>query len=182
MDEPRGRRTSRATPGRDVGIRYTHYPDRHIDAHPNRYTDGNPDTDGDLRTNRYADAHIDANPHHHFHQYSRSTNTPTAPNHIVISEFRTLGPLGADDEFVELYNPTGAAVNIGGWLINKSSSCGTSTSDSGNHFVRHHPATRPALPASPPAVPTPASPTQTKPSRPALRMTAAWPWLIPALL
>ena len=53
------------------------------------------------------------------------TNTPTAPNHIVISEFRTTGPMGADDEFVELYNPTGAAVNIGGWLIKKSSSCGT---------------------------------------------------------
>ena len=54
------------------------------------------------------------------------TQTPTAPGHIVISEFRTLGPLGADDEFVELYNPTGAAVNIGGWLIKKSSGCGTS--------------------------------------------------------
>jgi hypothetical protein len=55
------------------------------------------------------------------------TNTPTAPNHIVISEFRTLGPNGADDEFVELYNPTGAAINIGGWLIRKSSSCSTTT-------------------------------------------------------
>jgi len=54
------------------------------------------------------------------------TNTPTAPNHIVISQFRTLGPLGADDELVELFNPTGAAVNIGGWLIRKSSACGTS--------------------------------------------------------
>jgi hypothetical protein len=50
--------------------------------------------------------------------------TPTAPNHIVISEFRTFGPNGASDEFVEIYNPTGAAVNIGGWQIRKSSSCG----------------------------------------------------------
>ncbi|HVM72554.1 MAG TPA: lamin tail domain-containing protein, partial [Anaerolineales bacterium] len=55
------------------------------------------------------------------------TSTPTATNHIVISEFRTIGPLGADDEFVELYNPTGAAVDLGGWLIRKSSSCGTTT-------------------------------------------------------
>jgi hypothetical protein len=41
----------------------------------------------------------------------------------VISEFRTIGPLGADDEFVELYNPTGAAVSIGGWMVLKSDSC-----------------------------------------------------------
>ena len=54
-----------------------------------------------------------------------STSTPTAPSHIVISEFRTSGPNGAEDEFVELYNPTGAAVNMGGWQIRKSSSCGT---------------------------------------------------------
>jgi len=53
------------------------------------------------------------------------TNTPVAPGHIVISQFRTRGPDGADDEFVELYNPTGAAVNISGWLIRNSSSCGT---------------------------------------------------------
>jgi hypothetical protein len=54
------------------------------------------------------------------------TATPTAPGHIVISEFRTIGPLGAEDEFVEIYNPTGLSVNIGGWLIKKSSGCGTS--------------------------------------------------------
>jgi hypothetical protein len=56
-----------------------------------------------------------------------ATSTPTAPAHLVISEFRTLGPNGAEDEFVEIYNPTGAAVNIGGWMVKKSSSCGTST-------------------------------------------------------
>jgi hypothetical protein len=56
------------------------------------------------------------------------TSTPTAPAHIVISEFRSTGPLGADDEFVELYNPTGAPVNIGNWLIYTSSGCGTSIS------------------------------------------------------
>ena len=56
------------------------------------------------------------------------TPTPSAPRHIVISEFRTIGPLGADDEFVELYNPTGTTVNIGNWYISKSSGCGTSLS------------------------------------------------------
>jgi len=55
-----------------------------------------------------------------------ATFTPLAPAHLVISEFRTLGPLGPSDEFVELFNPSGAAVNIGGWKIGNSSSCGTS--------------------------------------------------------
>jgi hypothetical protein len=52
------------------------------------------------------------------------THTPSAPNRIVISEFRTLSPAGLKDEFVELYNPTGAAVNIGYWQLSKSSGCG----------------------------------------------------------
>jgi hypothetical protein len=54
-----------------------------------------------------------------------ATPTPVAPDHLVISEFRSRGPNGTDDEFVELYNPTGAAANIGGWSIKRSSSCGT---------------------------------------------------------
>jgi hypothetical protein len=55
------------------------------------------------------------------------TSTPSSPVHLVISEFRTRGPNGSDDEFVELYNPTGAAVNIGGWSIRRSASCGATT-------------------------------------------------------
>jgi hypothetical protein len=55
------------------------------------------------------------------------TATPYAPSHMVISEFRTQGIFGADDEFVELYNPTGAAVNLSGWSVKRSSSCGTSS-------------------------------------------------------
>ncbi len=54
-----------------------------------------------------------------------STPTPFAPTHLVISEFRTRGPNGDNDEFVELYNPTGAAVNISSWSIRRSSDCGT---------------------------------------------------------
>lgn len=56
-----------------------------------------------------------------------ATQTPGAPSHIVISELRSRGPNGVDDEFVELYNPSGGAVNIGGWAIKRSSSCGSST-------------------------------------------------------
>jgi hypothetical protein len=55
------------------------------------------------------------------------TPTPNAPHHIVISEFATRGPLGASDEFIELYNPSGTPVNIGNWYISKSSDCGSST-------------------------------------------------------
>src|SRR5438128_1667118 len=36
---------------------------------------------------------------------------------IVISEFRVRGPQGPNDEFIELYNLSASAVNIGGWKI-----------------------------------------------------------------
>lgn len=39
------------------------------------------------------------------------------PDHVVISQFRIRGPLFANDEFVELFNPTSAAVSIGGWKL-----------------------------------------------------------------
>jgi hypothetical protein len=55
------------------------------------------------------------------------TATSSAPAHLVISELRSRGQLGTDDEFIELYNPTGGTVNIGGWTIKRSSSCGTTT-------------------------------------------------------
>jgi hypothetical protein len=44
---------------------------------------------------------------------------------VVISEFRTRGPGGGNDEFIELYNRTGSPIPIGGWTINKSSGCGS---------------------------------------------------------
>jgi len=53
------------------------------------------------------------------------TPTPLTPNHIVISEFRARGQNGAGDEFIEIFNPTGATVDISGWLVKKSSGCGT---------------------------------------------------------
>ncbi|HLM54635.1 MAG TPA: HYR domain-containing protein, partial [Pyrinomonadaceae bacterium] len=55
------------------------------------------------------------------------TITPdSTPGTVLISELRTSGPLGADDEFVELYNNTDAAVVVsaadasGGWALVKS--------------------------------------------------------------
>lgn len=48
-------------------------------------------------------------------------------NHVVISEFATRGAAGnASGEFVELYNPTNASVNISGWKLEYRSASGTS--------------------------------------------------------
>ncbi|HSE25082.1 MAG TPA: lamin tail domain-containing protein [Pyrinomonadaceae bacterium] len=46
---------------------------------------------------------------------------------IVISEFRTRGPNGANDEFVEIFNKGTVAVDVGGWKLRGSSSSGTIT-------------------------------------------------------
>jgi hypothetical protein len=55
------------------------------------------------------------------------TRTAGPPAYLVISEFRTRGPNGSDDEFVELFNPSGGAVNIGGWAVRRSASCAATT-------------------------------------------------------
>ncbi len=39
---------------------------------------------------------------------------------VVISEYRFRGPLGPNDEFIELFNAGGAPVNIGNWIISAS--------------------------------------------------------------
>src|SRR3954468_19436131 len=48
-----------------------------------------------------------------------------ASSSIVISELRVRGPAGGNDELIELYNPTAAAVDVGGWTINGSNNAGT---------------------------------------------------------
>ncbi len=49
--------------------------------------------------------------------------TSSGANHVVISEIQVAG-VSASDEFVELYNPTNAAVNVGGWLVQYKSATG----------------------------------------------------------
>ena len=44
---------------------------------------------------------------------------------VVISEFRTRGPNGGNDEFIELYNLSSSTVDLSGWKINGSNSTGS---------------------------------------------------------
>jgi hypothetical protein len=52
---------------------------------------------------------------------SQATGTITAntPGTLLISELRTRGPGGANDDFVELYNNTNAAINVNGYGVYK---------------------------------------------------------------
>ena len=44
---------------------------------------------------------------------------------VVISEFRTRGPVGGNDEFVELFNSTAGRIDVSGWKIRGSNATGT---------------------------------------------------------
>jgi hypothetical protein len=44
---------------------------------------------------------------------------------IAIGEFRTRGPNGGNDEFVEIYNLSASSVDISGWRLNGSNNSGT---------------------------------------------------------
>ncbi len=50
-------------------------------------------------------------------------------NHVVISELAVQGPGGSSDEFVELYNPTSAPVDLGGWKLQYKSAAGAAYQD-----------------------------------------------------
>ena len=53
--------------------------------------------------------------------------TPVENRLAVISEFRTRGPNGANDEFIEIYNNSDAVLEVGGWKLRGSSSSGNTT-------------------------------------------------------
>jgi uncharacterized protein (TIGR03437 family) len=55
-----------------------------------------------------------------------SASPVTAPP-VVISEFRTRGPNGASDEFIEIYNKSDSNVNLSGLKVRGSSNTGTIT-------------------------------------------------------
>ena len=44
---------------------------------------------------------------------------------IVISEFRTRGPNGGNDEFIELFNLSASPLNLSGWILKGSNRTGT---------------------------------------------------------
>ncbi len=45
--------------------------------------------------------------------------------HIVISQIQIAGTAGANDEFVELYNPTDTNIDLTGWRLSKKTATGT---------------------------------------------------------
>ncbi|HYO65516.1 MAG TPA: lamin tail domain-containing protein [Archangium sp.] len=57
---------------------------------------------------------------------------PVLTNHVVISEFAQVGPNGASDEFIELYNPTDADVDLTNWKLQYKGD--TSASYSGSYI------------------------------------------------
>lgn len=57
-----------------------------------------------------------------------SKNTFAAANHIVISQIQVSGD-SANDEFVELYNPTPDPIDLTGWRLRRESSTGGSPSN-----------------------------------------------------
>jgi len=50
-------------------------------------------------------------------QVQAMTVAPTGPGSILISEFRSRGPSGANDEFVELYNNTDVPIDVNGFTV-----------------------------------------------------------------
>ncbi|MFY0529201.1 lamin tail domain-containing protein [Archangium gephyra] len=55
---------------------------------------------------------------------------PVLTNHLVISELAAEGPTGANDEFVEIHNPTDADVTVSNWKLQYKSATGASYSTS----------------------------------------------------
>ncbi|NTX16634.1 lamin tail domain-containing protein [Myxococcus sp. CA051A] len=54
----------------------------------------------------------------------RVTDAPTGADHVVISEAAPAGAGNANDEFIELFNPTATAVDLSGWKVQYKSVAG----------------------------------------------------------
>src|SRR5687767_4967463 len=57
----------------------------------------------------------------------QSSPARAASTTVVISEFRTRGPNGANDEFIELFNKSAGPVDVSGYKISRSNAAGTTT-------------------------------------------------------
>jgi hypothetical protein len=60
--------------------------------------------------------------------------TSVNADHVVISEIAAAGPNGSKDEFIEIYNPTNANVDIKNWSIQYASATATTTSAWSNKY------------------------------------------------
>jgi len=54
-----------------------------------------------------------------------ASHQAASPGDVVISEFRTRGPNGPTDDFVELYNRTALPINMSGWMIEAATGSGS---------------------------------------------------------
>jgi cysteine-rich repeat protein len=59
-----------------------------------------------------------------------SVTRASIPNHVVISEVAVAGPAGANDEYVELYNPTDQDIDITNWKLQYKPGSGSTYSNS----------------------------------------------------
>jgi len=79
---------------------------------------------------------------------ARAAPPMQAATNIVISEFRTIGPNGGNDEFIEIYNPTGNSIPIGSWQLKALTNSGSEATratilpgtnlGAGQHFLIAH--------------------------------------------
>ncbi len=62
-----------------------------------------------------------------FLSYHQVSNANMAGSNVVISQIQVAASASANQEFVELYNPTNASINMSGWRLIKEASSGAKT-------------------------------------------------------
>lgn len=60
---------------------------------------------------------------------SQQESVQAETNHVVISQIQISGSTDNDDEFVELYNPTDATIDLAGWRLSKDTASATTSAD-----------------------------------------------------